>query len=88
LTVFSEIWYGPDLGWEATIDGQPADLIRTNYLLRGLRVPAGQHTITMTFAPSSFFTGKAISMVCSLLIILGLIGFGAWRFIESRNPSA
>jgi hypothetical protein len=88
LAVFSEIWYGPDLGWEATIDGQPADLIRTNYLLRGLRVPAGQHTITMTFAPSSFFTGKAISMVCSLLIILGLIGFGAWRFIESRNPSA
>lgn len=87
LAVFSEIWYGPDLGWEATIDGQPADLIRTNYLLRGLRVPAGQHTITMTFAPSSFFTGKAISMVCSLLIILGLIGFGAWRFIEGRNPS-
>ncbi len=85
LVVFSEIWYGPDLGWEATIDGQAADLIRTNYLLRGLRVPAGQHTITMTFHPSSFYTGKTISMICSLLIILGLIGYAAWQFMESRK---
>lgn len=88
LVVFSEIWYGPDLGWEATIDGQPAELIRTNYLLRGLRVPAGQHTITMSFRPSSFFTGKAISMICSLLIIFGLIGFAAWRFMEGRKAES
>jgi hypothetical protein len=88
LVVFSEIWYGPDLGWEATIDGQPAELIRTNYLLRGLRVPAGQHTIVMTFHPSSFYTGKLISMICSLLIILGLIGFGAWRFMETRKAES
>jgi hypothetical protein len=88
LAVFSEVWYGPDLGWEATIDGQAADLIRTNYILRGLRVPAGQHTITLTFHPSSYFTGKAISMICSLLIILGLIGFGAWRFMESKKVAS
>jgi len=88
LVVFSEIWYGPGLGWEATIDGQPAELIRTNYLLRGLRVPAGQHTITMTFHPFSFYTGKTISMICSLLIIFGLIGYGGWRFMEGRKAAA
>lgn len=88
LVVFSEIWYGPGLGWEATIDGQPAELIRTNYLLRGLRVPAGQHTITMTFHPFSFYTGRTISMICSLLIIFGLIGYGGWRFMEGRKAAA
>ncbi len=88
LVVFSEIWYGPNLGWEATIDGQPAELIRTNYLLRGLRVPAGQHTIVMSFQPSSFYTGKMISTICSLLIILGLVGFGAWQFMEARKAKS
>lgn len=88
LVVFSEVWYGPNLGWEATIDGQPAELIRTNYLLRGLRVPAGQHTITMAFHPGSYFTGKAISMICSLLILFGLAGYGAWGFMEKRKAES
>jgi len=88
LVVFSEMWYGPNLGWEATIDGQPAELIRANYLLRALRVPAGQHTIVMRFAPGSYFSGKTISLICSLLIILGLIGFGIYRFLQARKPAA
>jgi len=85
LVVFSEMWYGPDLGWTATIDGQPAELIRANYLLRALRVPAGQHEIVMTFAPSSYFTGKAISLICSLMVILGLIGYGVYEFLQGRK---
>lgn len=83
LAVFSEIWYGPDKGWKATIDGQPADLLRANYVLRALRVPAGQHEIVMTFEPSSFSTGRAISLISSLLLLLGLLGyvfyFGYWK---------
>jgi hypothetical protein len=85
LVVFSEMWYGPDLGWEATIDGQPATLIRTNYLLRGLRVPAGQHTIRMEFRPSSYFIGKPISVICSLLVILGLLGYIGYSVMEARK---
>ena len=73
LVVFSETWYGPDLGWEATIDGQPADLIRANYILRALRVPAGQHTISMAFKPKAYQAGVSISWVSSLLILLGLL---------------
>ncbi|MEM9258982.1 MAG: YfhO family protein, partial [Bacteroidota bacterium] len=82
LVVFSEMWYGPDLGWEVEIDGQPAELIRTNYVLRGLRVPAGQHVITMKFVPSSFYTGRAISMICSLLILLGIVGYAAYSYLK------
>jgi uncharacterized membrane protein YfhO len=85
LVVFSEMWYGPDLGWEATIDGQPANLIRTNYLLRGLRVPAGQHTIRMEFRPASYFIGKSISVICSLLVVLGLLGYIGYTIWEARK---
>lgn len=88
LVVFSEMWYGPDLGWEATIDGQPAELIRANYLLRALRVPAGQHTIRMEFRPSSYFVGKPISMISSLLVILGLLGYIGYTIWQARKEGA
>lgn len=82
LAVFSEMWYGPDKGWIATIDGQETELIRANYVLRALRVPAGQHEIVMKFEPSSYSTGTLISTLASLLIIFGLLGyafyFGYW----------
>ncbi|WP_116124787.1 YfhO family protein [Lewinella sp. IMCC34183] len=83
LVVFSEIWYGPDLGWEATIDGQPADLLRANYALRALRVPAGDHIITMTFAPRSYSLGRTISLICSVLILVGVIGAIVYQY---RTP--
>jgi hypothetical protein len=88
LAVFSEIWYGPDLGWEVTIDGQPAELIRANYVLRALRVPAGQHTITMTFKPSSYQAGVSISWVSSLLILVGLLAYLGYQYREERKTDA
>ncbi len=87
LAVFSEIWYGPDLGWEATIDGQPAELLRANYALRALRVPAGDHTITMTFAPGSYTLGRTISLICSVLILLGVIGAFVYRYRTSGTST-
>ena len=51
IAVFSEIYY-PD-GWHVTIDGQPAELARADYILRTMYVPAGQHTIEMRFDPTS-----------------------------------
>jgi len=76
LAVFSEIWYGPDKGWEAYIDGQPVEHIRANYALRALRVPAGEHEIKFEFRPSTYYTGETISLIASLLlVIIGLGGF-------------
>ena len=85
LAVFSEIWYGPDLGWTAYIDGEPTDMFRANYLLRGLRIPAGQHEIKMVFAPGSYALGTTISFICSLLILLGLVGYLAYRWLNGRR---
>lgn len=88
LAVFSEIWYGPDKGWKAYIDGEEAPILRANYALRALRVPAGQHEVQMVFEPAAFRTGVMISTICSLLIIGGLLFFGYRNWKESQSAPA
>lgn len=85
LAVFSEIWYGPDKGWTATIDGQETDFIRVNYLLRGLRVPAGEHEIVFRFDPPIYHTAVTISWISSLIVLLGFIALAAWTIWRARN---
>lgn len=72
LAVFSEIYY--PYGWKATIDGQPADIYRVNYMLRAINIPAGQHDIVMTFEPDSVKKGNTLAVICLALFVLVLIG--------------
>lgn len=64
ILVLSEIWY-PD--WQVTIDGKPAELLRTNYSLRGVAVPAGRHVVAMEYHSAAFATGSMISLATLLL---------------------
>lgn len=80
LAVFSEIYY--DKGWVASIDGNKADQVRVNYLLRGLMVPAGEHTIVFEFKPATYYTGEKVSYAGSVLLILMLAG---GIFLESKK---
>lgn len=67
LLVFSEIFYdGP--GWVATIDGEEVPLIRANFLLRAVKVPAGEHEVRLRFRPNSYFLGEKISFGSSLFV--------------------
>lgn len=63
--VTSDVFYA---GWQATIDGTPARLLRTDYALRGLAVPAGTHTVRFEFRPPSFYQGASISAASLLLL--------------------
>ncbi|MCB0657194.1 MAG: hypothetical protein KDC57_13710 [Saprospiraceae bacterium] len=87
LAVFSEIWYGPNKGWNAYVDGEPANLLRADYALRAMRVPAGQHTIEMRFEPSSVKIGKTISLITSGLLLLLFVGYLIYPYVASNgNP--
>jgi len=72
--IFSEVYYD---GWEATINGEPADIFRANYILRGMHIPAGQNTIVFTYKPKA--PGAIISTIFSLLILAAL-AYGLFLF--------
>ena len=84
--VFSEIYY--PYGWKATIDGEPADIYRVNYMLRAINVPAGAHSIHMEFAPESVKKGDTIAMVCIIIMygtVLAILGLAAYAVIRKRK---
>ena len=79
FAVFSEIYY--DKGWNAFLDGNKTDYCRVDYVLRGMSVPAGDHTIEFRFEPHSYELGNSLSVWSSLIAYLLLIGAIAveWR---------
>lgn len=82
FAVFSDIYYNK--GWNVYVDGQKADYIRTNYLLRGMKVPAGKHEIVFKFEPEGYIVGEKVALASSILLIL-LVGFGIFRGIKSND---
>lgn len=80
--VLSEIFY--PAGWEATIDGEPAEIYKTNFVLRGLQVPAGDHTIRMTFEPASDVWGGRLAWAGHIILWFagGIAGF---RYLSRRS---
>lgn len=83
LAVFSEIYYeGGGSDWIAKINGEEVEHIRVNYLLRGLKVPPGEHKVEFIFAPPSFYVGERYALAFSILFF-GFIGFGVYRHAKS-----
>lgn len=83
--VLSEIYY--PAGWNAYIDGKKSHIYETNFVLRGIFVPGGKHTITFVFRPQSYYTGEKIAWGASLLLLgIGIVGFIGF-FRDKRENS-
>ncbi len=60
--------------WDATIDGQPTTIYRTNHTFRGVVVPAGEHRVEFTFRPTRLYTGLYVHLAClGVLVVFGLL---------------
>lgn len=72
LIIFSEIYYPK--GWNAYLDGKISPFFRADYVLRGMQVPEGNHTIEFKFEPSIYYNGEKISGISSVLMVLLIAG--------------
>jgi hypothetical protein len=76
--VLSDVFYP---GWRATIDGKRTPIFQTNYIQRGVKLPAGEHMVRFEFHPLSFKLGVGITMA-------SLFGGGYWLFRAKKDPAA
>ena len=71
ILVFSEIYYP---GWTATVDGEPAELGRVDYLLRAMPVKPGKHEVVLSFFPKSVNTTETIAYISYVILLLVVAG--------------
>ncbi|HRI79278.1 MAG TPA: YfhO family protein, partial [Cyclobacteriaceae bacterium] len=76
LAVFSEIYYPK--GWHAKIDGKEVPILRADYVLRALEVPAGKHSIEFSFEPKPYMIGNKITMASSWLLVIIVAASLGW----------
>ena len=79
VLVFSEIYYP---GWTATVDGQPAELGRVNYILRAIHLQPGKHQVELAFFPKSVSVTETVAYVAFVLLLLIVVGI---VFVEYRQ---
>jgi len=80
LVLFSDIWYPEN--WVATVDNEEVEIIRANYILRALKVPAGEHEIIFEYRDTASGTTNTIAWIGSLLLLLGA---PALIFLDNRK---
>ncbi len=79
----SEIYYPS--GWTATLDGEPVDILRSDYALRAVVVPKGSHRLVMSFEPKSYKAGLMITVVTNYLLV-GVLVFYLIVWLLRRKP--
>ncbi|HEY0431313.1 MAG TPA: YfhO family protein, partial [Pyrinomonadaceae bacterium] len=77
ILVLSENHYP---GWRAYVDGKSVDVIRVDYNLRGVAVPAGNHLVKFVYQPKSVILGLMISLLTLAALLVWAVGLDArWR---------
>ncbi|MDZ4182378.1 MAG: hypothetical protein U1B83_05835 [Candidatus Cloacimonadaceae bacterium] len=81
--VLSEVYY--PAGWKAYLDETEIPIHAANYVLRGLKIPAGKHQLRLVFAPDSYKRGVRFSLAGLLISLLALLGGLGWTYLKGRK---
>ena len=85
--VISENYYPK--GWRAVLDGEKElSIVRANYSLRAVEIPAGKHELTLTFEPKSYLVGGSIGLTVSILVLLFAAGTYGWEIKKTMKEEA
>ena len=84
LLFLSEVYF--PAGWNATVDGRPTPIYKSNYAFRSILIPAGEHTVEFAFEPRMFEIGKTASLVANILVLGALITCVAMGYSRRRKP--
>jgi hypothetical protein len=84
FAVFSEVYYAE--GWNVYIDGVKSNYVKTDYILRGMSIPPGNHEIQFRFEPKTFTTGRTISIIANILVALLIIGTIVFYIRKKKEP--
>lgn len=80
LLVYADAFYP---GWQASVDGGPVTILRTNLALRGVVVPQGEHTIIFVYRPTSLYAGGAVTLATLMALVIWL----AWPLLRRRRQA-
>lgn len=85
FAVFSEVFYKT---WKAYMDGKEVPLVRVNYILRGMVIPAGEHKIELKCIDEVYLRGRQYSLIGSIIVgitLLALLGLAVWRAMKKKR---
>jgi len=85
FAVFSEIFY--DKGWKAYVDGKETPIIRADYLLRALQLPAGTHKVEFIFDPESHKMGNLLTLIASIILGLGVAAAAYFSLRDTKKET-
>ncbi len=85
LAVFSEVYYKK--GWKAYVDGKEQEVLKVNYMLRGLELPAGSHRVEFVYDTSQYDTASVFAWIGSIILLLLAIGYPVYQFLQKRKGS-
>lgn len=80
FSVFSEMYYKD--GWNAYVDGKLTPHYRVNYVLRGMEIPKGRHSVEFKFEPTVIKKGNYITLISYVLLLIIPLG---WFYYEKRK---
>ena len=80
IAIFSEIYY--DKGWNAYVNGELKPHFRANYVLRGMKIPAGNHVVEFKFEPAVYHVSERIALASSVVLLL-LLAFVSVKELKS-----